>query len=149
MAVAALLLAQRQATIPAEPPVAMAVAPNYEVFTPDAPALAQPVTGQLPITGSPQAPGAARFDGPATYTPAGSGGLTNVLGGEPPLATNYRLHRSPGAYTHANAPTIQLRLGVGQQGPSSLGVAQTIEQATLLKNPPTPANDLLRIVSGQ
>lgn len=133
--------------VPAIPPVDSAVAPNFERFTGTTPALDHPA-GQSPVTGSPNRPGQAAYQGQTVYTPGRRGGLTNTLGGEPPnLVTDYRIHRAPGGYTPARATTYQLRLGVGQRGPSELGVAQTVAQATITNHPPE-GTPLLQMLAG-
>ena len=136
-------------TIPENPPIDMAVAPNFERFTGTHPALDNPA-GQSPVTGSPNRPGQAAYEGPMTYTPGRRGGLTNVLGGEPLAAarTSDRIHRPAGNYTAARALTYQLRLGVGQKGPSELGLAQTVALATITNNPPE-GTPLLQMLAGQ
>lgn len=81
------------------------------------------------------------------YTPGALVGVVGVIGGEP-LPVSDRLHRPPGNYTGAIAPSIQFRQGVGQRGPSELGAAQTVALAGITNNPPEPG-DLSQIISGQ
>lgn len=140
-------IAAHRFIVPETPPVALAVGENFERFTPTAPALSQPAQGQAGLTGSPNRPGQGEYDGPLVYA-KGSSGLTNTLGGEPLLSTSDRIHRPPGAYTLAKAPTIKLRKGVGQKGPSELGVAQTVAQATRTAHPPA-GTPLLQMLAGQ
>lgn len=138
---------QAQETIPGTTtPVPTATGVNYEVFTPTGPAPEQPVIGQAALTGSPNRPGASRYDGPRTGA-QGAPGLTNTLGGQPLLSTSDRIHRPPGAYTPAKAPTYRLRKGVGQKGPSELGIGQTVAQATRNANPPA-GQSLLSMIAG-
>lgn len=146
MAIAARLQAQAEAAIGTQTPVPVAVGSNYEIFTPTAPQPAQPVPGQAGLTGSPNRPGQAQYLGPEVFA-NGMGGLTNVEGGEPLISTSDRIHRPPGAYTLVRAPSYRLRKGVGQKGPSSLGIAQTIEQATRNTNPPG-GQSLLSMIAG-
>ncbi len=54
----------------------------------------------------------------------------------------------PGGYTPAVAQGVQFRLGVGQRGPSELGVAQTVALSEITNSPPEPG-DLTSILSGQ
>lgn len=132
--------------VPQKAPADMAVAPNFERFTGTLPALDHPA-GQSPVTGSPNRPGQAAYEAPTVYTPGRTGGLTNTLGGQPLLSTSDRIHRAPGGYTPANSPTIQFRLGVGQKGPSTLGLAQTVSLATVTNNPPE-GTPLLQMLAG-
>lgn len=149
MAIAA-RIAGRGFVVPETPPLPQAVGENYEIFTPDSPELVQPVGGQLPLTGSPNRPGQGIFEGPQVNTRGGMGGLHTVAGGQPLSAarTSDRIHRPPGAYTLVRAPTIRLRKGVGQKGPSELGVAQTITQATRTAHLPIGGTTLLQMIAG-
>ena len=82
-----------------------------------------------------------------TYTPSTLSRPVGVVGGQP-LPTSSRIFRAPGDYTRAKAPTIQWRLGVGQNGPSSLGAANTVQLSEITNNPPQPG-DLASIIAGQ
>jgi hypothetical protein len=141
-------VSSRHPTIPENPPADMAVGENFERFTGTHPVLTH--AGQSPLTGSPNRPGQAAYEGEMVYTPGRLGGLTNTLGGEPLSAvkTSDRIHRPRGGFTAAKALTYQLRLGVGQKGPSTLGVAQTVALATITNNPPE-GTPLLQMLAGQ
>ena len=145
MAAGVLLAAGQHRSLPSTPPVDMAVAPNFERFTGTHPNLDN-APQNAKVQGSPNKPG-GYYEGEQVYTRGRTGGLTNVLGGEP-LPVSDRIHRPAGVTQLVNAPTIQLRLGVGQHGPSSLGLAQTVALATITNNPPAGA-DILSIISGR
>jgi hypothetical protein len=80
------------------------------------------------------------------YTQGPLQGVVGTLGGQP-LPVSDRIHRPEGDYTKAKAPTIQWRLGVGQKGPSELGLAQTVTQSEFTNNPPVPG-ELTGILAG-
>jgi hypothetical protein len=89
-----------------------------------------------------------------TYTPSPNNGLVNTLGGQPwPASAGvYRAAapcagKGPGYYTPTVAQSQQFRLGVGQHGPSELGVAQTVKLSEITSNPPEPG-DLTSILAG-
>ena len=148
----AVLLSASDYVIPATPPVDQAVAANYERFANTQAAL--PATpGQPVVSGSPSRPGQGVYEGPITFTPDYQGGLNNTLGAGQAAMPAYghasdAIFRPPGQVTYAHAKTYQLRpLGVGQHGPSSLGVEQTVALATVTRNPPQ-AGTIFSILSG-
>lgn len=82
------------------------------------------------------------------YTEGPLQGVVGTLGGQPlAVVVSDRLHRNPGAYTPSKWPTIQQRMGVGQRGPSELGVAQTVQLGEITSNPPVPGS-LSAILAG-
>lgn len=137
----------------------LAVAANYERFDGlvqlDNPATGDPISGGTG-TGSmygynrlSEYPRPGALDTPVdqqTYTPGPISGLTNTLGGQP-LPVSDRIHRPPGTTQRVTEYNTQTRLGVGQQGPSALGVAQTVQLGELVRNPPEPTS-LDLILSG-
>lgn len=129
-------------TVPGEPPADLAVAPNFERFD----GLSQPPlenpAGSPPLQGSPNRPGF--LPTPDEYTPGPLSGVVGVTGGQP-LPVGNCIHRPPGDYTGAVAPSIQFRQGIGQRGPSELGTAQTATLSELTRIPPVP-DDLLSIL---
>lgn len=125
--------------VPGRPPDDLAVATNFERFDG-----LEPLAGHNP--GPPPKP--SRTDGSTpqaaqTYTPSPVGRLTNTIGGQP-LPTSDRIHRGPGVTTLVNTPSMQQRLGVGQD---ATGVAQTVALAGLTNNPPQPG-DISAIIAG-
>lgn len=80
------------------------------------------------------------------YTPGPISGVVGVFDGQP-LPVGDRIHRTPGAYTPSQTPTIQNRLGQGQRGPSALGADQTVFLSEITDNPPV-AGDLTSIIAG-
>jgi len=90
-----------------------------------------------------------------TYTPGPIAFPVGTLQGQPwpARAGVYRAASptgsgGPGGYTPAVAQGVQFRLGVGQRGPSELGVAQTVALGEITNNPPEPG-DLASILAGQ
>jgi len=88
------------------------------------------------------------------YTQGPIVGVVGTLGGQPwPAKAGVYRAASPtggsiaGAYTPARANSVQFRLGVGQAGPSELGVAQTVKLSEITSNPPEPG-DLTSILAG-
>lgn len=152
MTAALTVLAPQRPEVPQHPPADMAVGADYERFAnTQAPLPSTP--GQPNLQGSGSRPGQAPYDGPVVFTPGYQGGLNNTLGaGQAAMpeggSAGDRIYRPMGVATYVNAPTIQLRLGVAQHGPSSLGVAQTVELATITSNPPQGAT-MQRILAGQ
>ena len=153
MAGAVLLAAQTNPQVPQHPPVDMAVAANFERFgLTQTPSVVTP--GAPNVTGSQNRPGAGRYDGPVVFTRGFEGTVAGVTLGAGQAAmpeggqAGTRIFRAPGRATFAHAPSIQLRMGVGQHGPSSLGVAQTVALATITRNPPA-SGTIFRILSGQ
>jgi hypothetical protein len=148
--------------VPETPPVDLAVAPYYEKFD-GLTALDNPATGD-PISGGTgtgsmygfdrltEYPRPGALDTPVweqTYTRGPIAGLTNSLGGQPLSAVpvSDRIHRPPGTTQRVTEFNTQQRLGVGQAGPSSLGVANTVQMGELVNNPPEPT-PLDQILSG-
>lgn len=80
------------------------------------------------------------------YTPGPVSGVVGTFDGQP-LPTSDRIHREPGGYTPSKTPSVQMRLGVGQYGPSSLGADQTTFLSEISNNPPVPG-DLTSIIAG-
>lgn len=80
------------------------------------------------------------------YTEGPIQGVVGTVGGQP-LPVSPRVYKDQGAYTPSKWPTIQHRLGVGQKGPSSLGVANTVQLSEITNNPPVPG-DLQSILGG-
>jgi len=78
-----------------------------------------------------------------TYTPGPLRGVVGTLGGQPLPVANplYRLGRG---YTPSVTPSIQFRLGVGQNYP---GIGQTTALSEITNNPPIPG-DLSAIIGG-
>lgn len=82
------------------------------------------------------------------YTEGPLQGVVGTLGGQPlAVVVGDRIHRPTGDYTHSKWPTVQQRLGVGQYGPSELGVAQTVALSEITNSPPVPG-DLTAILAG-
>jgi hypothetical protein len=81
-----------------------------------------------------------------TYTPSTLSRTVSTLGGQP-LPVGDRVHRAPGDYTPAKAPTVQWRLGVGQNGPAALGAQQTVQLSEITNQPPEPG-DITGIIAG-
>lgn len=80
------------------------------------------------------------------YTEGPIQGVVGTVGGQP-LIVSPRVYKQEGAYTPSKWPTIQHRLGVGQKGPSSLGVANTVALSEITNAPPVPG-DLTSILAG-
>lgn len=81
-----------------------------------------------------------------TYTPGPISGVVGTVGGQP-LPVSPRVWRAPGQVTQVNTPSIQKRMGVGQNGPSALGAAQTTQLSEVTNNPPVPG-DISGIIAG-
>jgi hypothetical protein len=141
--------------VPQIPPVEIAVAPNFERFD----GLGQPQLDHP--AGESQGGGAAygwdqpqhsprpgQSDQPTgqTYTPGPITGVVGTIGGQP-LPTSDRMFRPPGAYTGAVPLSVQHRLGVGQYGPSSLGIQNTTQLSEITNSPPQPG-DIASIIAG-
>lgn len=77
------------------------------------------------------------------YTPGPLSATVGVLGGQPLPVAN-RIFRPEGAQTPVVAPTLQYRMGVGQ---NYSGIQQTIALARITNNPPQP-EDITDIISG-
>lgn len=80
------------------------------------------------------------------YTPSTLARPVGTVGGQP-LPVGDRMHRVPGDFTPARAPTVQWRLGVGQNGPSALGAQQTVQLSEITNAPPVPG-DITGIIAG-
>lgn len=99
------------------------------------------------LGGSPR-PGGSDQPLGQVYTEGPLQGVVGTLGGQPlAVVVGDRIHRPTGDYTHSKWPTIQGRLGVGQYGPSELGVAQTVALSEITNAPPVPG-DLTAILAG-
>jgi hypothetical protein len=128
----------------------LAVAPNFERFDGFEP-LDHPGThddGQqigLPA-GGPRPGQQATPLAEQTYTPSTLSRTVSTLGGQP-LPVADRIHRPEGDYTPAKAPTVQWRLGVGQNGPAALGAQQTVQLSEITNRPPEPG-DITGIIAG-
>jgi hypothetical protein len=99
------------------------------------------VPGHSPRPGQSNTPAAEQV-----YTEGPLQGTVGVVGGQP-LPVSPRIYKSGGAYTKSRTPSIQRRLGVGQHGPSELGVAQTVQLSEITNAPPQPG-DLTSILAG-
>ncbi len=145
MSAAVLLPVGTDFVIPQNPPVDLAVAPNFERFDGlnqlDNPAGRQQTQY---YTGGPK-PGATDPT-PDTYTPGPVSGVTGVVGGQP-LPVADCIHRPQGVAQLVNSPSMQFRLGVGQHGPSSLGAEQTVALSEITNAPPVPG-DISSIIAG-
>ncbi len=151
------------------PQLELGVGPNYEQFDgltdwdPNTPENSEPIGPEASVYyGDP----VAQREGPSNrgtptplqdqvYTPGPVSGIVSTLGGQPwpARAGVYRANVTgdggrQGAYTPAVAQGVQFRLGVGQRGPSELGVAQTVALGEITNYPPEPG-DLTSILSGQ
>jgi hypothetical protein len=144
--------------VPGNPPADLAVAENYERFSgvEGSPPLVQPATsdpndgpdagssyGWNKVGGSPR-PGQSDQPLGQVYTPGPLQGLVGVVGGQP-LPVSPRISRPAGGYTGVIAPSIQHRLGVGQN--TSAGAQQTVALSEISSNPPVPG-DLTSIIAG-
>ena len=129
--------------VPQSAPVDLAVASDFERFDGLTP-LDHPA-GQPGVAGSANRPGQSQTT-PDVYTPGPIAGVVGTLGGQP-LPVSDRIHRGPGQTQEVNTPQMQWRLGVGQVGPSSLGVAQTVALSEITSSPPVPG-DLTSILAG-
>jgi hypothetical protein len=132
--------------VPQSPPTDQAVAYNFERFDGFEP-LDHPAGERLVLPADGPRPGQQATPlAEQTYTPSTLARPVGVVGGQP-LPVAPCIFRPPGDYTAAKAPTVQWRLGVGQAGPSSLGVANTLQLNEITQNPPQPG-DLASIVGG-
>jgi hypothetical protein len=116
-----------------------AVAPNFERFDGVDP-LDQPAQGREPGSrpGAGQTPKSEQ-----TYTPGPLSDTVGTLGGQP-LPVSDRLHRVPGVSQLVQTPSVQQRLGVGQ---NNQGAAQTVALSEITGSPPVPG-DLTSIIAG-
>ena len=152
-----------QLIVPGTPPADMAVAPNFERFDGleplDHPAAEDPDSSGAggagsaygwDVAGHSPRPGQADQPMNQVYTPGPLAGVVGVLGGQPLPNAHWRADTAiqrASAPTLVRAPSVQWRLGVGQRGPSELGVAQTVTQSEITNNPPQPG-DLTSILAG-
>lgn len=126
--------------VPGSPPVDIAVQPNFERFDG-----LEPLDGHAPgQIGKPTRSDGTTPQADQTFTASPVGRLTNTVGGQP-LPVADAIHRQPGATTLVNTPSMQQRLGVGQ---NATGVAQTVALAGLTTHPPQPG-DISAIIAGQ
>lgn len=123
----------------------LAVAANFERFDGLSQPQLQNPAGQPNVRGSDNRPGQSVVT-PDVYTPGPISGVVGVTGGQP-LPVADCIHRGAGDYTKSRTPSIQFMLGVGQHGPSELGVAQTVALSQITGNPPVPG-DLTSILAG-
>lgn len=117
----------------------MAVGENFQRFDGLQP-LDAPREGRIPGTrpGAGQTPASEQ-----TYTHGAVDGTTGTVGGQP-LPVGDRIHRTAGRTQLVNTPSIQQRLGVGQ---NNQGAAQTVALSSITNNPPVPG-DLSSIIAG-
>lgn len=144
---------------PQTPQLQSAVAANYEAFDGlmplDNPATGTPDSGDVgggaqygfDVPGDYPRPGQSDQPLGQVYTRGPLSATVGTLGGQP-LPVSERIYKDSGNYTKSNTPSIQQRLGVGQHGPSELGVAQTVTLSQITDNPPQPG-DLTLILAGQ
>lgn len=121
------------------------IAPNFERFDGLMP-LENPAGWQRTDGGgSPFRPGQS-VDTPDVYTPGPLSATVGTLGGQP-LPAIAGEYRPEGQTTLVNTPSIQKRMGVGQNGPSALGAAQTTQLSEITNAPPVPG-ELSGIIAG-
>jgi hypothetical protein len=144
--------------VPGSPPVDLAVASDFERFSgiENSPVVDHPATSRPDDTAASGAnfgfeklgdyPRPGQIDQPEgqVYTPGPLASVVGVLGGQP-LPTSPRITRPAGAYTGVIAPSVQWRLGVGQN--PSAGAQQTVALSEITSNPPQPG-DLTSIIAG-
>lgn len=146
---AILLPAARNFTVPGAAPADHAVAANFaqsdgfgDLVLPG-----NALPGGVAYPGSSPTPGfsdTAQADW--TFTASHLGRGTNTVGGEPLPVADWRFRDSADP-TMSAGNTTQFRGGVGQHGPSALGVAQTVALAEIINAPPQPG-DLTSILAG-
>lgn len=129
--------------VPGTAPLDNAVAPNFERFDGLTP-LDHPSPGVNPY-GEGDNPRPGQRDQPTgqVYTEGGIPGVVGVLGGQP-YPARCGVFKASGDYTGAKAPSVQHRLGVGQD---NQGAAQTVQLSNVTNNPPQPS-DLSLIIAG-
>lgn len=150
--------AGKDLVVPGNPPIDLAVAPNFERFSgvENSPVLDHPATSRPDdTTGTGAAygwgemgryPRPGQIDQPIgqVYTAGPLAGTVGTVGGQP-LPTSPRITRPAGNYTGVIAPTVQWRLGVGQN--PAAGAQQTVALSEITSNPPVPG-DLTSIIAG-
>jgi len=133
-------------TVPRTPPIELNHAYNFQEFD----GLEVPLgnaPGEVPFGinyGSTPRPGALNTPlDQQTYTRGPLRGTVGVVGGQPLPVANplYRLGRG---YTPSITPSIQFRIGAGQ---NYQGAAQTVALSEVTNNPPVPG-DLSGIIAG-
>jgi hypothetical protein len=149
----ALLYGAGDFVVPTEPQPDLAVAADFERFDglqvpTDNPAAVTDGSGRSAANYGPS-PRPGQHDQPhgQTYTPGPLRGTVGTLGGQPlPVRAWEPAEDSPAtrAYTPSRTPSIQFRLGNGQ---NSQGVAQTVALSEITANPPQPG-DLTSILAG-
>jgi hypothetical protein len=131
--------------VPRTPPVELNHAYNFQEFDGLMPLDNAP--GAVPAGtnyGSTPRPGALNTPlAEQTYTQGPLSATVGTLGGQPLPVANplYRLGRG---YTPSTTPTIQFRIGAGQ---NYQGAAQTVALSEVTNNPPVPG-DLSGIIAG-
>lgn len=140
--------------VPDEPQPDMAVGENFQQFSGVGdPVLEHPAGWQRTGYYTEDNPRPGQSIGtPDTYTPSPLTGLANTLGAGQAAMPEYgpageSVYRPPGSAALVVTPSVQFRLGVGQHGPSELGVAQTVQLSSITGNPPQPG-DLTSILAG-
>lgn len=119
--------------VPQSAPSDQAVAWNYEQFD-GLTDLDHPAGNERSVFWDGHTPRPGMQPTPDVYTPGPLAGVAGTLGGQP-LPTSERIKRVEGTATYTVSPSVQFRLGVGQQ---YQGVAQTVALADITNNPPTP-----------
>ena len=131
--------------VPRTPPVELNHAYNFQEFDGLMPLDNAPGEGPLGANyGSGPRPGALNTPkAEQTYTAGPLSATVGTLGGQPLPVANplYRLGRG---YTPSLTPSVQHRLGVGQ---NYQGAAQTVALSEVTNNPPVPG-DLSGIIAG-
>jgi hypothetical protein len=142
--------------VPTTPQPDQAVAPNFERFdglegSPplDHPAAVDDGSGR-PGANYGTTPRPGQRDQPVgqVYTPGPLAGVVGVVGGQPLPVRSWSSSEDSAltrGYTPSKAPSVQWRLGVGQD---NQGVAQTVILSEITSNPPVPG-DLTSILAGQ
>lgn len=98
------------------------------------------------IAGNSPRPGQSDQPLGQVYTEGPLQGVVGTVGGQP-LPVSPRMYKTQGNYTRSRTPSIQFRTGIGQHGPSELGLAQTVQLSEITNAPPQPG-DLTSILAG-